>query len=311
VEDQAFDWSQGTVFPDVFALPSIGSDGTVQGTPTTHGVVAITQTCDAARSEYLQVCRIERGLSRAEADNAAKGKITRFVPLPNLGDNAFADLSTIATVSREWLTDKRFVRGVTKTVEQRQLRQGIGRRFSRVPLPDEVTEWLRPFQEKAKRQAGHPRRELHWAFGRIQQIRIASSSGWAGPTYSLAITFIMNDEVLPQFTGEDMPDCPETLRRWIVGKTLTQLESRLRELSDEEGRPLQGERLTDKIHRYYLWAALGETLLGLCRNPGGGTQHILDAECHFASADEFTLRDLWDSEQLDLDHLSDASPQCT
>jgi len=199
--------------------------------------------------------------------------------------------------------------GVTTTDEERQLRQGIGRRFSRVPFPNEVTEWLQPIQEKAKRQAGHSQRELHWAFGRIHQIRIASSSGWAGPTYSLTITFIMDDNVLPQFSDEDLPDCPESLRQWIVGKTLPQLETRLRELSDDEGGPLPGETLGDKIDRYYLWAALGEALLDLCHKPGTGLQHVLDAECHSASADEFSLRESWDSELLDLDYLSDSLPQ--
>jgi hypothetical protein len=305
--DRAFEWSQGTVFPDILELPSINSDGAAQAIHTDCGVVVITQACDAQRSDYLQVCRIERSLSKPDAEAAAKGKLTRFVALPAYGDDAFADLTVVATVSRAWLAHHRAVCGVTAADERRQLRQGIGRRFSRVPLPDEVTEWLRPIQEKAKRQAGHSQRELHWAFGRVQQIRIASSSGWTGPTYSLIVTFIMHDHVLPQFSTVDMPDCPDSLRQWIAGKTLTELETRLKDLSDAEGKPLPGETQGCKIDRYYLWGALGEALLDLCRKPGPGSQHVLDAECHFASADEFTLRESWDSEQLDLDHLSGPS----
>jgi hypothetical protein len=232
--------------------------------------------------------------------------ITRFVPLPGCGEDAFADLTVVATVSPLWLADHRAVNGVTDTDEQRRLRQGIGRRFSRVPLPDEVVEWLRPIQEKAKRQASHPHRQLNWAFGRIQQIRLASTSGWSGPTYSLTITFIMHDSVLPQFFSEDMPDCPSKLREWMAGKAAADLEERLRELSDAKGGPLPGETIEDKTNRYFMWMALGEALLDLCRKAGTGLQAVLDAECHFASADEFTLRDSWDSEHLDLDHLSEA-----
>ncbi|MCL2802907.1 MAG: hypothetical protein FWD29_02950 [Micrococcales bacterium] len=276
----------------------------MQSIPTDYGVVVITQTCDALKSEFLQVCRVERDLPKEQADLAAKGRITRYVPLPGYDADAFADLATVATVSREHLAGKLAVCGASRADDRRRLRLGIGRRFSRVALPDAVTRWLDPLRETATKQAGHSKRKMSWSFDRIRQIRIASSSGWSGPTYSLEVVFVLHDGVLPQFADDDMPDRPDSIESWLGGKTPADIETRLRQVCDSEGYPRPDELRASKVERYYLWAGLAEALVDLCRRRGNENTSVFEAEGRIVSPDEFTLRDVWASEELDLEHLS-------
>jgi len=118
----------------------------------------------------------------------------------------------------------------------------------------------------------------------------------------------MRDGVLPQFDGEDLPDTPITLKEWLLGKTPAAIENRLREICSTDGTSKPNESQTITIERYFLWAAFADTLVDLCRQNGvGSPTMVLDAEGRVASPDEFTLREVWDSEQLDLDHLSDVA----
>ncbi|MDR3202007.1 MAG: hypothetical protein LBT54_02570 [Bifidobacteriaceae bacterium] len=266
------------------------SDDRIDWLSTPHGVAVITQNCDAIREGILavQVCPIAR-LPSDMASEARKGRRPRYGALPGLDADAFVDFESVATIDKSFLLSSRGLPGVVAATDQRALREAVGRRFSRAALPDSVTLWLGPLQELLREKAGHPNRALSWAFDRILQIRVSSGSGWRGPTYSLLVSFIVENGILPQFPDDRLPAKPTKLVDWLTGKSPSQIEIRLKKTSEP-------------IERHYLWDALGQALIGLCAAVPSSA--ILDAGAQVIAANEFTLTQVFDSEQLDLDHLS-------
>lgn len=118
------------------------------------------------------------------------------------------------------------------------------------------------------------------------QIRVRSDSGWESPPYHLGVTFLLDVGELP-FSDDAEPD--EDLELWLAGKDADAIATRLAAAPPQE--------------QEALWLALAEAWVERCSRRGGD-DFITSYAVDLATADEYSVASLWDSEALDLDHLS-------
>lgn len=130
---------QGDVFRSIAAIPVLVAQGTSEDRPTPHGVVVVSQTCDAVRvnASTVVVAPVVR-LIGPDVSLARSGRSPRYAALPALGPDFFAQLETVATVSKHLLRREDRRRGVTGLLDERRLAQSVGRRFARFAFPDDL-----------------------------------------------------------------------------------------------------------------------------------------------------------------------------
>lgn len=127
----ASEWRQA----DKFALDQVvfmADDGQPGQLPTPHGVALVSQSCDAVLPHrvHVQVAPIVE-LS-GEASRAARdGKRSQYAHLPLLGDDWFADLDHVSTVSKAALSGRRVGGGVDGDEAMRCFAGAVARRFGR------------------------------------------------------------------------------------------------------------------------------------------------------------------------------------
>lgn len=305
-EDERVDeLAQGDVFA-VERLPVIGGiDGgcpDIRMVDCPHGVVLISQTCDAIRSDTLQVAPIV-----TLADDVAKqyitGKSSRYVPLNLDGKTAFADLELVATLNRECLDNLGSLGTAVPHPEDKRLaRDLIARRFGRFPFPDEVVDWCRPLQEKVAakaRRKGYQGELLR----KISSIRVEEEHNWGNTlVYALSLAFLVEPGVLPLDGEEGEADGFST----DVNSLLEVRDPRDRAekiakrivCADEEG--------LDAGSLCRLWQGLIDSWLVQCNEAYGGLNRKtrVTGKGMVVSEDEYTFDRYRRSEQLDLDHLS-------
>lgn len=250
-----------------------------------QGVGIISQTCDAVRATTVQVAPVVH-LSGPGLSDAASGRSPKWAPLPDIADNVFIRLDTIATIDKSLLREENRIPGVTSPTAVRALAQAIGRRYSRFAFPDDVNEWFSPLKDVAQSKAPRAGSAEGRAFRRVRQIRVRSDNGWAAAPYDLGITFVLDEGEIPFV--EELGD-ERGLEEWLQGKDANSIADRL-----DGGSPLEQERL---------WNALAEVWVGRCHDksaPGAVRSFSVDV----ATADEYSLALVQASEALDLDHLS-------
>jgi hypothetical protein len=279
------------VFGTITSIPTLGPDGQCAALATPHGVVLLSQTCDAVRAEMVQVAPVVH-LSGDEASAAASGRRPRYAPLPGLGTHVFAELQSVATIAKALLREEDRLPGVPELKATRSFAMAVGRRFSRFAFPDDVASWFEPLQRLARDKAPRPQSPEGRIFADVRQIRVRSDSGWLSAPYILTISFLLDQGVLPFGTGEELPDLPAELEDWLPGKAASSIAQRL----------LDDGRSNDA---YHLWGALVAAWVDRCahaRDPN--TTCVSSYTAEVVGLDEYTLAAYYDSESLDLDHLS-------
>lgn len=276
---------QGDVFATITVLPTVGGDGEVAPVATPHGVAVISQTCDAIRAATVQVAPVVH-LAGPGLSDAAWGRSPRWAPLPVLGAHVFIRLDTVATIDKSLLREADRAAGVASLKAVRSLAQAIGRRYSRFAFPDDVNDWFRPLKDLVQDKARRPHSAAGAAFDRVRQIRIRSDNGWERAPYHLGVTFLLDVGELP--FSDDLELDPE-LEQWLVGKDADAIATRLATVE-----PAEQERL---------WRALSEVWVERCARRGS-SEVVASYSVDLATADEYSVSSYWDSEALDLDHLS-------
>jgi len=280
----------GMVFRSVSSIPFINSDGIVESESTADGVVLISQPCDVVRADKLQVAKIVH-IEDSKAHLARKGYSPQYIPLPAIGADLFADLSLISTIHREHLEVQQRIGTLTDSDGMRLFRLNVARRFGRAALPDSVSEWLRQLSSIFKKSQSKSN-ALWDALASIQQIRIQLDSWEQQPT-SIQLWIITNVGVLPAFPDDEVPARPDN-----VTCLLTESSGQLDEKAANALKQLQ---LTD-AERYYLWQDLAEGFIQRCQVKA--TKNKFSATATVVMADEYTLAQMADSEQIDFEYLS-------
>ncbi|MEU9824746.1 hypothetical protein [Micromonospora chersina] len=299
---------------DINKVP-LSSNGEADWLATPDGLVVISQTCDIVRPDppHLLVTPLVR-LTGSDASEARGGKRPRYVAVPELGSDAFADLSVIASLDKQDPDVAKFTRGLKTDEQIRFFGRAVGRRFARFPFPDEVVPWFQPLQKLVRsryQKEGNPEGD---AFARVAELRVEAMDGWTAPPYDLTLVVILEPGELPVFAGDEMPDIPRELETWLrpSGTLRPGIEIADRLLKEN-----------DATSRYFLWLGLAESWANRCRPATAALARLepVDREKVLAAvagdavgvevltADEFGLDRYRRSEELDLEHLSPPPPR--
>lgn len=297
VQDALVGLRQGEVLPRALELPFLAVEGADVVTAA-DGVVVLSQTCDITQSNRLtlQVAPLVR-LETKTAAEARDGKRPRYVHVPELGNDAFADLEVIATASKAAIVGLPHSPGVASDAARRRFARDVARRFARFAFPDEVTPWLRPLETVMAAKARRPTSPEGKLLQQVLELRIEAGRGWADPPYDLTLVIVVQPGTLPTFPADELPPLSGAYASKFAGKSATELALLL---VDEQV----------PADRYWLWLALGDAWARRCKPPSGAEREVVEAvsggavDFDVVPDDEYTL-DRWRrSETLDLDHLS-------
>lgn len=298
-------YQQGDVLEDFSAFFVLDEVGSIRREPAPLGAVIISQTCDLVRADrdYIQLAKRVR-LKPAQASEGRAGKRPRFAHLPALGETDFADLEIVITVSKVSVLGKNKIRGLLSDADIRRFATSVARKYGRFAFPDEVTPWLTPLQKVLTSKARKDNTPLGALLKQIVELRVEALSGWSSPPFELALIVIVEADVLPLFEGDELPPRESTLVSWMyhpaggLRRDPSQIAERIRST-------------TDKADLYWLWQALGESLVAYCTDhvTAEARPGVSDLMSEVLAADEFPLSRVRRSEILDLDHLSAPAPQ--
>ncbi|MEN2742906.1 hypothetical protein ABCS02_34475 [Microbacterium sp. X-17] len=269
-------------------------------------MVIISQTCDVVqRKTTAVVVATVRRLDEPTSRGAREGARPRFVHLPALGPDLFADLDHVATIQKTALVQYEFSDGLSDELEQRKFAQLVGRRFSRHAFPDEISPWLTPLQGIVARSVLRGEDALASAMEEIEELRVEATT-WSSLPTDLTLHIVVRAGELPP-PSEELPEPSDQIRTWLA--TARSYKEIARKLFPEYGHRPSGD------DRQVLWDAFGDALARTCkpsnsdkRNIPGCETAVSSIDAMISSDDEFTLAMLRRSERLDLAHLSVPDP---
>lgn len=271
-----------------------------------ENVVIISQTCDLVLSDRPNI--VVAQAVRLDKDTAAdvlRGMRPRWVPVVGGVDGLFADLETISSIPKIDVIGSTVIRSIPDEdwTGQRKFARSVGRRFSRLALPDEVVPWLKGLSDLVMSKAGKSASPLGRALAQISEIRV-SADDWSKPGVSMELILILHPGELPL-----VPDDPE---EWSLAlpdeksfRTISGVADQL--FPDGRPRPVEEERNA-------LWWRLAE-LVGDLIHPTGAAASSPEVKAAVSSAfvsiadeSEFTMAQYRRSDELDLSHLSAPLP---
>lgn len=298
-------WRQG----DVFALDGLwvnGDAGNPVWTETSRGVAVISQSCDAAQNvrDRIQVVSVVV-LQGAQATEAASGKRISFAALPELGDAHFADLETVVTLPKANLATVSRTRGVIADKDVRRFAGSVSRKYGRFAFPDEVVHALDPLRDVLRSKALKEQSPLGRVLTDVYGIRIEAAGSWMTAPYDLVLVVIFEPGVVPTFANGDLPDEPVGLRDRVVGHGVS-IATRSNQIAEAYHRAAGLEE------RYWLIMMLAEAWSAQCeaaalrKGVHGAVRSVLP---DIVTVDDFPLSRVNNSEDLDLDYLSEPLPR--
>jgi len=300
-------WRQADVFAYLRVI-AIGDDGAVREDVAPQGVVVISQSCDVALQNRLdvQVAPVVT-LEGEVADQARVGRRPRYAHLPNLGVDKFADLDRITTIAKQQLVSLPRQPAVSRDEEVRRFAGSVSRKFGRYAFPDEVAEILDPLRDFLVSRAPKETSHVGQVFKDIAELRVESSNGWQAVPYEIVLIVVVEPGTLPTFADDEPPDkVPAPFLRRIFNQDGS-VKAALGEIAQEL---LRGDLKAEE--RYWLWEALGMAAARKCEDEIAkrGHEAVVASVTHeIASADEFPLSRVRKTEILDLDHLSMPRPR--
>jgi len=273
---------------------------------TPDGAVLISQTCDVVQSHQerptVQAAKLIQ-LKGTMAQEAADGRRPRFVTVPNEGTSWFADLEVIGTIDKLALVRLSHHGGVVGDDQVRSFAGAVGRRFSRFPFPDEVTEQTNALVKEVQGKYRKEKSPLGQVLQQVLQLRLEARPGWDAPDAVVTLFVICDLRVLPTF--DNPPDAPADLAQWlqldaagVTARTPSEIAERL--LAASPG----------SVEAWHLWDQLGRAWARRCSQvkATGRTGQAHEFHAEVLSADEFTLDRVLSSEVLDVDYLSPPTP---
>lgn len=299
-------WRQG----DVFALDGMwttGDDGQPVWVDTPDGVAVISQSCDAAQNsrDRVHVAPVVL-LKGAQASEAASGKRVSFAALREFGDGYFADLETVVTLPKTILATVTRTLGVSEDEHIRRFAGSISRKYGRFAFPDDVVHALEPLRDVLRSKARKEQTPLGRILADVYGIRVeAGGQGWLTPPFDLTLIVVFEPGVVPDFADGGLPDEPAGLRARVLGQA--------------GSIPTRSSRIADAFHettnpdeRYWLIMMLAEEWAAQCEAAAlrKGVQDVVRSVLpDVVTADDFPLSRFNNTEDLDLDYLSEPLPR--
>ncbi|MGN8027169.1 hypothetical protein [Microbacterium sp. 22242] len=271
------------------------------------GVVIISQTCDLVRPverPNIVVAKAVR-LDPGVANDALRGKRPRWVAVREEPDVVFADLEMISSISKSAALELSVERSIPdhQWDAQRRFAQRVGRRFSRLALPDNVVPWFGGLSDLVLSKAGKPNSPVGRAIEAIAEIRVAADD-WTRIGASVDLYIVLEPGELPM-----LPDEPE---EWTPSSSD---EKSLRTMAGVAERlfPANGVRPSG-AERNALWWRVAEFVQEIIVPTGPFAQvsavkeAIASVAVSIVDETEFTMAQYRRSDELDLSHLSPPLP---
>jgi hypothetical protein len=283
-------------------LAQVGADLCFTETPS--GVSVVSQTCDIAR-DYLtrpdiQVSPLVR-LDGQRLAQARDGLVPRYVPLPGADDSLVVDLDFIITVPKSCLVHFDRLEGCHTDAERRAFGRAVGRKFSRFPFPDEVSEQIAKLVDAIRDKHDRPASAIGRILKRIMEIRLQADTSWSDPDTDIQLVIICEPGQIPTIDELPVPrpDLQTRLRLNADGRS--SLAPAL--IADLLEAAYEGD---DAAAVLILWQHLVDSWAEQCNgvSPKRGTQRPHRFVGEFLEADEFPLTRVRSSEILDVDSLS-------
>lgn len=268
-------------------------------------LVVISQTCDVVLPKNPTVTLAKVTTPTKDAlPRARAGAMPRYVRLPKLEGDLFADMSYIETYAKEELCNLPFTPGIDldSNERQRDFSLSITRWFGRFPFPDEVVPWLRPVEEEIRKKY-----TKQGALGQLLNedvIELRVETDWKSKPHALVLHLIVRAEALPTLDSVGAQADPAFLAKF----------------RDADGKVLKPSAIadvlvstTDALERSLAFEALAEAFASICTP---AAKHAREPEIMTAVSstegklwpdDEFPLSQVRKSEPLDLEYLSEPS----
>ena len=176
-------------------------------------VVVVSQTCDVVRrcSErpFVLLAQVVV-LEEPAAGEARRGTRPRFVPIPGLGDDYFADLDLVVGAEKSALLHVESTRGLPDERSQRRFGDGVGRVFRRFAFPDDLSVALRGLVVRVRDKHDKNSPEGR-ALAALEEIRLTGSPAWDAPEVDVFITFAPStreeaDSLMPTEEWDEVVD---------------------------------------------------------------------------------------------------------
>lgn len=282
------DLRQGDYLPANPRLVVLGQNGQGAVVSTPLGVVLVSQCCDLARggTGHAHVAPVVP-LPDDTAALALQGRMPRYVPLPHVGEDRFADLGTIGAVTASHLNREQLARA--SQAQRRKIGYLVGRRFGRFAFPDDLNPMLSHLRSRIRGKAGNENSAVGRVLERVSTLRLEVDEGWeAEPPWSLRLLIIVALDELPTLEED---------AGVAIGapRPLTQVAQAL------DTAP------AGTLLALRLWEEFGAALALDCRSKAGPVVSDLDYEV--ISEDEFRYSRFRRTEDVDLDDLSLASSE--
>ncbi|MGE0600202.1 MAG: hypothetical protein AB7J35_13720 [Dehalococcoidia bacterium] len=187
--------------------------------------LVVTQTCDIVDSNLAAkplallapLCTLDKG----SAGNASRGRMPRYLPVPWIADDVFADLALIFAVEKPLLAKSRKRAGPPSDQARRVLAKNLARWLGRAAFPDEFHPATTRLRQRFRSSA--PVEDL------VFEIRaIAIGDDWWAPEIDVHFYFIAWSE--EQFALRSRAEWDAALEDWL---TLCSPEGRIRRITGE------------------------------------------------------------------------------
>lgn len=191
----------------VFVLPeaSAGSGGLHSGA---RQVVVISQTCDVVlgKQPTIIVASVIT-LQGDRARQATRREMPRYIRLPMLGKDQFADLAWVRAVQRTEFGGLQYSQGIDVTDDEavRAFALAVGRWFSRFAFPDDVVPWLNPLIELVRAKYNKPASPLGRVLAEVVEFRVESEN-WATRPLDLSLHVIVKAGSIPTLEADDLDE---------------------------------------------------------------------------------------------------------
>ena len=254
--------------------------------------VLLTQTCDLQRTNFESpFCQIAPviGAEDAFVREVSRGRRPGFVWLPWFRNGEMVgDLSRITTLERSVLVETVELGRPRNDLEATHFAESVSRHFTRVALPNSVSEVLRPFLQKMKEKYDRNSPEGE-CIGKIASLRIEGTPSLSSAKPDLRVLVVLEAEYLP--TLEKSVELSDEHIDQLIGFGV----ARVAEILKKE---------IDPIKLREAWTALAELWLEGTRRLVETSNDLGSVDCEVINGDEFSFARSRNAPELDLAYLT-------
>jgi hypothetical protein len=246
------------------------------------GYAVVSQTCDVvrdvSRQPFVQLCPVIK-VPESHAPSVRRSESTLMVWLPEIGENICADLTRTFTAEKSIFIGSDPLHGVTTDEQIRNFAHTVSRRFGRFAFPDDLNDSVSRMRSRLLDKHGKGSDE-GYALRQIFQIRASGYPDWNSPHVEVVLHFILHPGILSDAEFPAGLDLSGPVQQPAVAA---------RGINEAIG----DDALTK-------WVAVIRYWVSLC-TPVGVIKSIT---FQISDTESFTLEQMRNTEQLDLEYLS-------